>query len=554
MSIEVQRVDVPIIGLSGINTQEIDLQEKLYEKLNRFETLPFLFIGSGLSIRYIDLEDWKSLLRKFSSIIGRPFSYYLTKSGGDLAEAGGLLAEDFHKYWYDITDDITIERYEKKSKLKDISSPLKIEISKHLNEKSKNIKAENNIQEEIELLKLATFDGIITTNWDVLLEHLFPDFKTYVGQNELLNSIPQMIGEIYKIHGSCSSVNSLVLTSEDYSEFKQKNPYLIAKLLTLFIEHPIIFLGYSLSDDNILEILDSVISCLSKENLKKMEKRLIFVEWDEEKKGDAIYTDYLISGDNKIPLTVIRTDNYAAIFQALCSLERKLPTKFLRQIKELLYQIVITNDPKGKIDVLVNINDDDELENARFVIGVGELPSVSSLGYNAIHSKHLVKDLIFDELNCEPDAILLKTIPRILGTTNTKYIPIFKYLRKAQYLSDEGILSKKDLDPVIVKFVESISTNKDYFRIRGYEGKIEEIRNFDGGILAMSKFYGKSRMLYYITLMEREKIEINELETFLRETYDEFENSKNKRSYYHKIAGIYDWLKFGGFETIEVRD
>ena len=335
MAIEVQSVGVAGIGVPEINAPEIDLQERLYEILNQFETLPFLFIGSGISRRYIGLGDWESLLTRFSDIIGIPFSYYLTKSDGNLAMAGELLAKDYHKYWFKNTDEITRKRYETELKLKKIASPLKIEISNYLNEQVKDFKTDTYIKEEIELLKQATFDGIITTNWDILLESLFPDFKTYVSQNELLNSIPQMISEIYKIHGSCSSPNSLVLTSEDYREFDQKNSYLIAKLLTLFTEHPIIFIGYSLSDNNIRKILNSVISCLNEENLKKMEARLIFVEWDKEHQGDAIYTDYLLSDDNRIPRTVIRTDNYAAIFQALCSLERKLPTKFLRQITVL---------------------------------------------------------------------------------------------------------------------------------------------------------------------------------------------------------------------------
>jgi hypothetical protein len=47
-------------------------------------------------------------------------------------------------------------------------------------------------------------DGIITTNWGLFIEQIFPDYKPYIGQKELLFSNPQQIAEIYKIHGCCS--------------------------------------------------------------------------------------------------------------------------------------------------------------------------------------------------------------------------------------------------------------------------------------------------------------------------------------------------------------
>ena len=45
-----------------------------------------------------------------------------------------------------------------------------------------------------------------------------------------------------------------------------KNPYLAAKLLSIFIEHPIIFIGYSLDDENIRSILCSISAMMSKDS------------------------------------------------------------------------------------------------------------------------------------------------------------------------------------------------------------------------------------------------------------------------------------------------
>ena len=43
--------------------------------------------------------------------------------------------------------------------------------------------------------------GVITTNFDRYLEHLFPEHVPYIGQDELLFNQSYGVGEIYKIHG-----------------------------------------------------------------------------------------------------------------------------------------------------------------------------------------------------------------------------------------------------------------------------------------------------------------------------------------------------------------
>ena len=156
-------------------------------------------------------------------------------------------------------------------------SAFKIAIAEHFKKIDYNILEKNNNAELLELKKMSVRNvaGIITTNYDLFIEKLFKDYQVYVGQEELIFSDIFEIGEIYKIHGSAMDPSSIIITSEDYKKFEDKSAYLISKILTIFLEYPIIFLGYSIQDKNIQNILKAISTCLSQEKLDKLKERFI---------------------------------------------------------------------------------------------------------------------------------------------------------------------------------------------------------------------------------------------------------------------------------------
>ncbi|MBB5716106.1 SIR2 family NAD-dependent protein deacylase [Sphingomonas aerophila] len=110
---------------------------------------------------------------------------------------------------------------------------------------------------EIESLQAIKPHAIVTTNYDQMLEIIFPDLVPVVGQS-ILQGAQLSTGEIFKIHGSVENYNGLVFTRSDYETFVSKKKYLSAKLLTFFSEHPLIFVGYIASDPNIQSILSDI--------------------------------------------------------------------------------------------------------------------------------------------------------------------------------------------------------------------------------------------------------------------------------------------------------
>ncbi|GAI89375.1 unnamed protein product, partial [marine sediment metagenome] len=240
--------------------------------------------------------------------------------------------------------------------MKTKNSPFKIEISRYIDNKSKILSntlslLPKDLSEEIKELKKATIQGVITTNWDCLMENLFPKYRVYVGQDELIDSAPKSFEEIFKIHGCHKQPNSLVATETDYHIFRRKNPYLVAKLLTMFMEHPIIFLGYSLNDPNISEILRSMISCLTNENINPFMERLIFVQWKKDSSVYEMKNINIIVDDFNIPVLNIRTHEFLSLYQALASLKRKFPLNFIRFMEEQKYRLEKKGDKKDIIEI-----------------------------------------------------------------------------------------------------------------------------------------------------------------------------------------------------------
>lgn len=123
--------------------------------------------------------------------------------------------------------------------------------------------------------ELATFfplDTIITTNWDDYFEQHCA--ATPFIEDRDLSLWAAAERKVVKIHGSISNFGSIVATRTDYKacEARLQTGLLGAHLKSLIATHNMVFIGYSLKDDDFLQIYGSV-----REALRDFHRQAYFV-------------------------------------------------------------------------------------------------------------------------------------------------------------------------------------------------------------------------------------------------------------------------------------
>ncbi|MGK7652054.1 SIR2 family protein [Roseovarius sp. B08] len=510
---------------------------------------PFLFIGSGFSRRYIGMEDWRGLLTRFCDGIG-DFDYYSATANGNLPRAAGLIARDFHEIWWK-DEKYKDSRAKHKERTKVISDALKNEICEYISAADISGVSSESLQEELAILKGVNVDGIITTNWDFMLEELFPEYRVYIGQDELLFSNPQAIAEIYKIHGCATRPDSLILTEEDYEDFEGKNPYLAAKLITIFIEHPIIFIGYSVTDPHIQSIIFSIAECLTPEKLERFSENLIFVRRAGGKE-DAFQKFTFSEGGRNITATVIVTDDFSKIYSAISENKRKIPARILRYCKEQMYELVKSEQPEKKISV-VDIDELDATEEIEFVVGVGiakvqaekreklaeqEEKALAESGYQGINLSDIYTDFARDKSVFDPNKLLRLAFP-IFRRSNTTFIPVFRYLRDAGINDMEKLKESPYTSARVI--CERIAAKS--YALPSYRSQYE--KHWRGKTTAeIIEEAAVEKVSIFIPHQEPQDVDLDALRDFII-SHKPSEFIDPYSSFYRKLCSFYDKLAYG---------
>ncbi len=509
--------------------------EEFVSKLKQCKKAPFLFVGSGFARHYTGAPTWEGILERFAP---KPLNQYKSILNTTyLPTIATAIAKDLtNEFWSRPETDSFRSRYA--NIVTDQSQVLKLMISEYLSSLS-SVDFPEALKEEIRLLRSLNIDGIITTNWDDVAERLFPSYSKFIGQNQLIVSSTFSIGEIYKIHGCITSPRSLVLTESDYQDFNDKNAYLAAKLITIFVEHPVVFMGYSISDSNIRQLLQSVVRCMGQDSIQRLQDNLIFVNWLPEENAELTIEQFDMTMDGGIilPVTRIDTHDYKAVYQCLSYYERSIPAALLREYKKQFYEIVVSEHPEKSLHVLPDTKSD-ALDRIQVVYGFGAIKNyLAASGYTGLSSVEICRDVISDGQLYNPELILKKSIPSITQGNARMFIPVYKYLR-AIGINNESDYQRNQLG---VNFV--LKKGPDF---ASYSfPQIDKEKSLQEAITS----YSGVEVWKAIALIPYLNITIDDLPllaSFINEHLNEFLVKKHRYStFMRKLICYFDWKKYG---------
>lgn len=531
----------------------IKMEEKINNIVEDFKQLPYLFIGTGMSMRYSTAPSWNELLKEIWSIVNgdndreykdlvKRIEYEIgfnDKKVGDEERkyrinprlASEIQKQFNKKFFVDLEFKKTIFTEEELDEFYDNNyDPFKFYVAK----KTRYLGINKKNGEYAELLALKNnqnkIAGVITTNYDTLLEKVFTDFDILIGQDNLLVSNTNNIFEIYKIHGSATDPTSIVLTEEDYKYFEDKLKYLSAKLLTLFVEHPIIFIGYSVGDLNIRGILGEIAQCLNPNQLEELKRNLIFVNPSSGKEDSISFKEIDFNG-RSIAMTEVTLNDYSLLYSSFEKIKSSLSIKIVRKMQDMFCNFIATTEPSKNIVVNVNSTDVDDNELGFYF---GNVNVISEMGFDYYGIDDIVEDILFDNKpNLMNEKLLNKTFGRIRSTAGKTYLPVYKYIY--------GL----GLEGYIINEKWHVIRNREDILLNASENKlIKDERRFTSVSEIAREYPSHLPKQFAYILFNIDNIAVDELGEYLREIYND-DNYKTKHlSSIKKLTAVYDFKKY----------
>jgi hypothetical protein len=350
------------------------------EFISNFKNHPVLFVGTGVSLRYLtNSYTWDGLLKKIAFDLKGNSEYYLDLKSTcqedgvyNFEKLASLLENEFNETLindrngkFQEINDVFYENMENGQNL----SRFKIYISKIFSE----LEIREDKNPEIAEFKKArkNIGSIITTNYDNLIEHIF-EFDKLIGNNILLSN---PYGSIYKIHGCTTEPHKIIITENDYTQFDGKYELIRAQLLSLFIHHPIIFIGYGVGDNNIKKILKTIFTYVEPNSdlAKNIRNNFLLVEYEKDADNEVISEhDIDMDGYSTVRINKIKTDNFTLIYQALANIHLPISAMDVRKVQNVVAEIYAG----GKIEVKIT-EDLDALKNGDKILAIGSSKTIS---------------------------------------------------------------------------------------------------------------------------------------------------------------------------------
>lgn len=494
----------------------------IHEFVSSYKNHPVLFIGTGLSLRYLSNSyTWDGLLKKIAFDLTNNEEFYLDIKAQCQIEGQFKFDQIAEKLEHEFNQTLSQDRHGKFEHINDafyeamksdkILSRFKIYICYLLKELDYRPEKIDELNEFKKIRK--NIGSVITTNYDTLVEEIF-NFNPLIGNNILLSN---PYGSSYKIHGCINDPAKIIISERDYKEFDAKYELIRAQLLSLFIHNPIIFIGYNVGDENIKSLLKTIFSYVEPNSPEaiKIKNNFLLVEYKADSNSVEIIThDIDIEGFSTIGINKIQTDSYAEIYAALSNLALPVSAMDIRRVQSVWKKISSGGEIKVKIT-----EDLDTLANDQMVIAVG---SDKNIKYEYQPLSEMMNNYfsIVEEENSQLIELLNKQTIQ-----STQFCPIYAFSLICDSLNNVEKLKeqqKAKINSSIEKMHDCCKTEHSTIEMINDDDNIAESKKIDA-------------MIY--SLMH-DKIDLDSFKEYLLKT------NFNTPSNYRKLLCTYDLKRY----------
>lgn len=340
------------------------------------------------------------------------------------------------------------------------------------------------------------------------------EFSPLIG-NDILLSNPY--GSVYKIHGCVSDPEKIIINDKDYSQFEIKYELIRAQLLSLFIHNPIIFIGYSVGDNNIKNILKTIYTYVkpNTELAKRIRENFLLVEYEKDSVNDIVVEhDIEIEGISTIRINKIKTDDFTSIYKLISNLSLPVTAMDIRKVQSVVKEIY--SGGEIKVSITEDING---LRNSDRILAIGSSKTIS---YQYQNSAETIMN--YFKIIEESNSAILKLIDKYTIQSN-QFFPIFGFSLINKKINSANKLKKQQTE----KLQSNLHNIKENCKIT--HNNIQSILEDD--LIVKSN---KDDAIFWLIM--NDKLDLDDVENYLREREDK------KESKYRKLLCAYDFKKY----------
>lgn len=318
---------------------------------------------------------------------------------------------------------------------------------------------------------------IITTNYDTLIEDAYCCGGIQVFRKDAdCCCFQERQTHLYKIHGDVDELESIVLSTEDYRRTIKapSNPILWNHVLSEFTKHHIVFVGYSISDGNVLNLIEDIKTRLGRE-AKGMLMVAPSISEVQKKKLLSLGIRPVISNAEKLSAAILQSlkDHYAEDLHCLnCSEEtaakfallNNLSISMKRNVSEVSIngysalkgspnvQIHMTTKPLALFTKGFSVSDFTDVE-------FGSRPMVKIPSEDLQHLETRVNGLRFDWDEMKQDLYLGPVEKSVQMRLSVPSRGILEEWTMSSYGARDGVMMKWECPVLSLKVVIRINDN-----------------------------------------------------------------------------------------------